>query len=250
MNLDLSGKVALITGSSKGIGLAIAKSLHTEGCSIALNSRNSNDLSRAIKDLAGSIGIVGDVTSPTVAKRIVKETLGSFGRLDILVCNVGSGKSVAPGSEVNSEWRRVFSKNLLSTTNCVEAARSALALTNGTIICISSICGLETIKGAPITYSVAKAALNAYVRGISRPLSEQKIRINAIAAGNILFEGSIWEHKTINNPESVKATMVEVPLRRFGTPEDVANLALYLASSKSSFATGSIWKLDGGQLRS
>tara|TARA_Y100000589_G_C26773856_1_gene474942 strand:- start:237 stop:614 length:378 start_codon:yes stop_codon:yes gene_type:complete len=120
---------------------------------------------------------------------------------------------------------------------------------SGSIICISSICGLEVINGAPITYSVAKAALNAYVKGISRPLGKDGIRINAIAPGNILFEGSTWQHKLDDNPEIVEKMLKNnVTLNTFGRPIDIANLVLYLSSPISNFVTGSIFTLDGGQI--
>ena len=251
MQLDLSGKSVLVTGSSKGIGWAIAQILHAEGCRVALNGRNAADLTAATHQLAGSIGVVGDVTQTADAQHIVAEVLRTFGQLDILVCNVGSGRSVPPGSETADEWQRVFELNLWSTTNSVEAARAALAASKGVIVCVSSICGLEVIPGAPVTYSVAKAALHAYVRGIARPLGTQGVRINAVAPGNILFEGSVWSRKLAEDNSAVKTMLEkEVALACLGTPTDVANLVAYLASPRSGFATGGVWALDGGQIHS
>ena len=249
MQLDLSGKVALITGSSKGIGLAIAHTLQAEGCRVALNGRNEASLSAATAQLVGSIGVLGDVTEPAKARQLVAEVLKTFGRFDILVCNVGSGRSVLPGNETADEWQRVFALNLWSTTNIVEAAGDALIASKGAIVCISSICGLEVIPGAPITYSAAKAALNAYVRGIARPLGQQGVRINAVAPGNILFDGSVWSRKLAEDASMVKAMLAKkVALGSFGTTSDVASLVAYLASPRSAFATGGVWTLDGGQV--
>ena len=154
-----------------------------------------------------------------------------------------------PGEETAKEWQRVFALNLWSTTNTIEAARTALASSQGVIVCVSSICGLEVVAGAPVTYSAAKAALHAYVRGIARPLGKQGVRINAVAPGNILFDGSVWSDKLAEDAESV-ATMLHdhVSLSKLGSPEDVANLVTFLVSSKSRFATGAIWALDGGQV--
>jgi 3-oxoacyl-[acyl-carrier protein] reductase len=200
--------------------------------------------------LPGALAVKGDVTDAQQARRVVDEALGAFGRLDILVCNVGSGRSVAPGLETPDEWQRVFALNLWSTTHMVEAARAALAASRGAVVCISSICGLEVVAGAPITYSVAKAALHAYVRGIARPLGVDGVRINAIAPGNILFEGSVWEKKLAADADTVQSMLdAQVALARFGTPRDIGQLAAYLASARSGFATGAVWTLDGGQVR-
>ena len=251
MELELSGKTALVTGASKGIGWSIAQTLHSEGCRVALNGRNEMDLSAATNQLEGSFGVSGDVTVPKEAHRIVNEVITTFGSLDILVCNVGSGRSVPPGNETADEWRRVFDLNLWSTTNTVEAAREALIASKGVIVCISSICGLEVIAGAPVTYSVAKAALNAYVRGIARPLGKQGVRINAVAPGNILFDGSVWSRKLSEDKEAVHSMLgKEVALSSLGLPVDVAKLVSYLASPCSNFATGTVVALDGGQVRS
>ena len=251
MDLRINNKVMLVTGSSRGIGLAIAQMLHAEGCRVVLNSRNPDELDQAVTGLPGSVGFVADVSIPDQAKHLIDETLKLHGRIDGVVCNVGSGRSVPPGSEDFDEWQRVFSVNLWSTTNIVEAATTALAKSKGSIVCTSSICGLEVLPAAPITYSAAKAALHAYVRGISRPLGKKGVRINATAPGNILFEGSIWERKLEESTEVVAEMLNRnVALGKLGVPGDVANLTAYLLSPVSGFATGSVWTLDGGQIHS
>lgn len=248
MDLRLDNKVVLITGSSMGIGLAVAQMLHAEGCRVVLNGRNSDELDQAVSGLSGSVGFVADVSVPDQARRLIDETLKSHGRIDGVVCNVGSGQSVPPGSEDFNEWQRVFSVNLWSTTNIVEAASEALTKSKGSIVCMSSICGVEVVPAAPVTYSSAKAALHAYVRGISRPLGNRGIRINAIAPGNILFEGSVWQRKLVEGADAVAEMLNrDVALGKLGVPEDVANLTAYLLSPVSGFATGSVWTLDGGQ---
>lgn len=250
MELDLSGKTALVTGSSRGIGRAIAEALQAEGCRVALNARSTAGLEAAARELGSAAAVAGDVTRADEARQVVDEAISVLGQLDILVCNVGSGRSVAPGNETPEEWQRVFALNLWSTTNTVEAARSALVSSRGVVVCISSICGLEVIPGAPVTYSAAKAALHAYVRGIARPLGAQGVRINAIAPGNILFEGSVWEREMAENAAGVQQMLQrDVALARLGIPQDVAGLAAYLASPRSGFATGGVWGLDGGQIR-
>ena len=251
VKLDLQGRVALVTGGSRGIGSAIARKLLDEGCTLAINARSEASLASARDSLPGEwMAVVGDVTDPTQALAVVQAVVKRFGRLDVLIANVGSGASVPPGRETAAEWQRVFALNLWSSTNMVEAARHALAQSRGNVVCISSICGNGVIPGAPITYSVAKAALNAYVASAARPLGDDGVRINAIAPGNILFQGSVWQRKLGEDAASVEAMLNrEVPLARLGTPEEVADLAAYLASPRSAFATGSVWTLDGGQTR-
>jgi NAD(P)-dependent dehydrogenase (short-subunit alcohol dehydrogenase family) len=250
MQLELSGKAALVTGSSLGIGRAIAEVLHAEGCRVVLNARNTEGLTAATAHLPGATGVIGDVSTPEEARRIVTEAVAVLGGLDILVCNVGSGRSVPPGDETHTEWNRVFAQNLWSATNTVEAAREALIASRGVIVCVSSICGLEVVDGAPVTYSAAKAALNAYVRGISRPLGKHGVRINAVAPGNILFEGSVWSRKLVQDSAAVQMMLDrDVALGRLGTPREVADLVAYLASPRAGFASGGVWTLDGGQVR-
>jgi NAD(P)-dependent dehydrogenase (short-subunit alcohol dehydrogenase family) len=201
--------------------------------------------------LTGTKGFVADVTNPSEASKLVENVVSEFGSLDVLVCNVGSGQSVPPGSESFEEWQRVFALNFWSVTNTVEAAKDALIASKGTIVCISSICGSEMISGAPLTYSAAKAALNSYVRGIARPLGKFGVRINAVAPGNILFDGSVWDQKQTDDARAVEEMLQrEVSLSRLGSATDVAQLVAYLASPRSAFATGQIWTLDGGQKRS
>ena len=251
MQLELAGKIALVTGSSRGIGRAIAEVLHGEGCRVVLNGRNVGELSSTVATLPGAVAVAGDVTQPDEARRIVAEATAAFGRLDILVCNVGSGRSVLPGDETYDEWQRVFALNLWSTTNTVEAAYETLAASKGAIVCVSSICGLEMVPGAPVTYSTAKAALHAYVRGSARPLGKRGVRINAVAPGNILFDGSVWARKLAEDAGSVQTMLKrDVALASLGAPRDVASLVAYLASPRAAFATGSVWTLDGGQVHS
>jgi len=249
MNLNLKGKKVLVTGSSRGIGLEIARQFSDEGCSVVLNGRA--DIPQDIIDLIpGSVSVIGDVSNEQGAKKVIEESAQKLDGLDIVICNVGSGRSVKPGQENIEAWKESFDINFYSTTCVVEAARSHLKVSKGVIITISSICGCQVIPGAPVTYSVTKAALNAYVKGIARPLGDDGIRICGIAPGNILFEGSVWDSKLSQQPESVsKMLEQDVPLHKLGTPAEVASLALFLASPKSNYSTGDVWIVDGGQTR-
>lgn len=253
MKLELDGRVALVTGASRGIGLAIATTLAAEGARVALAARGADalDAARATVGTKSSVH-VADVTDPTAAARLVQEVERQWGRLDILVCNVGSGASVPPGRETAAEWTRMMDLNLFATTNMIEVARPLMARGSGdrAIVCISSIAGMAAL-GAPVTYYAAKAALNATVRGLARPLALEGIRINAVAPGNILAADGTWARKLAENRAAVEDMLArEVALRRLGKPEEVADLVVFLASPRAAFITGSVVVADGGQLRS
>ena len=251
MDYDLKDKIVIVTGSSKGIGFSIAKKYIEQGSVVILNGRDKDALTSSSRKLNNAPFFACDVSSPKGAEELTQYAVKNFGRLDILVCNVGSGKSVPSGQETYEEWQRVFAQNFWSTTSMVEASKVHLVSVQGVIVCISSICGREFIPGAPLTYSVAKSALNSYVKGVSHDLGKNKVRINAICPGNILFEGSVWDRKLNEGPKNVHAYLEQnVPLNQLGTPEDISELCLYLSSSASRFATGGIWVIDGGQTRS
>jgi 3-oxoacyl-[acyl-carrier protein] reductase len=249
MDLNLEGKIALVTGSSRGIGKSIAIALFDEGCKVVLNGRHEDSLKIASKSLGESY-FVADVTKPNECNDLVNYTIKKYGKLDILICNVGNGESVSPGTEDGKEWRKMIDENFFSAINIIDAARKSLKQSKGTIVCIASIAGLET-TGAPITYSVAKTALISYVKRISKSFAKEGIRINSVSPGNILFKGSTWQKKLEKNEKNVKKMLENnVSLNRFGLPEEVSYLVTFLASPKSDFITGSDFVIDGGQLKS
>lgn len=249
MNLELSACKALVTGASRGIGLAIARQLHAEGAQVALNGRDCNALEQAAAPL-GALALAGDVSDAASCAALAQELQSCWGTLDVLVCNVGSGRSVAPGTENAEEWLRMLSVNLLSATNAVAAFTPLLASSkHAAIVCVSSICGLEAL-GCPVAYAGAKAALNSFVRNSARPLAQHGIRINAVAPGNVLFEGSVWEKKLAEDAGAVQAMLkAQVPLNRLGNVQEVADLVTFIASPRAAFATGAVFTLDGGQTR-
>jgi 3-oxoacyl-[acyl-carrier protein] reductase len=252
MNLELGDRTALVVGASRGIGLAIARGLAAEGANVALAARGRDGLEAACREIGGKTSFhIADVTDLAAAHALAHDVESQRGGIDILVCNVGSGASVPPGQETAAEWSRVMDLNLFTATNMIEAARPIMRRGSGdrAIVCVSSICGLAAL-GAPVTYSAAKAALNATVRGLARPLALEGIRINAVAPGNIVFDGGTWSRKIAESKSAVDDMLArEVSLRRLGTPKEIADVVAFLASPRAAFVTGTVIVADGGQLR-
>jgi 3-oxoacyl-[acyl-carrier protein] reductase len=251
MNLDLAGKIALVGGASRGIGLAIAKRLEAEGCQLILVARGQEGLERAAAELTRPAATCSlDLRDEAACQKLAADVDQRFGGLDLLVTNAGSGASVPPGQETPDEWRRVLDLNLLSAMNLIGAMRPLMSRRGaGSIVCISSICGREAL-GAPVAYSAAKAALDAAVLGLSRPFAADGVRINGVAPGNIMVPGGAWDARRLADPAGVEAMLDrEVPLRRFGAPDDIADAAAFLLSARAAFITGSVLVVDGGQTR-
>jgi NAD(P)-dependent dehydrogenase (short-subunit alcohol dehydrogenase family) len=158
---------------------------------------------------------------------------------------------VIAGKEKKEDWDKSFKENFFSSVNLIKILEKKLMKTKGMIICISSICGVEYIKGAPITYSVSKSALNTFVKIYSKILGPKGVKINAIAPGNILFAGSVWEKKLKKNKRYVKKIINdEVSLKKLGSADDISNMVNYFINNNSEFINGSIFVIDGGQLKS
>jgi len=239
-----SGKVVLISGSTSGIGKTVTARFIDDGYTVIQNSRNEIDIS----DLLGAKHIQGDVTNYKICLEIIKSIKAEYGRLDVLVCNVGKGADLDSNILSEERWSYFLSNNLLSTTFLVESALPLLIKSKGNVVAISSICGSSFIKGAPVEYSVAKAALNMYIKSMAFKYANNGIRFNVVSPGNVLFEGSTWHNKIKNNEELVTKFISEnVPMGVFIEPEAIADAVLFLASDISNFTTGVELNIDGGQ---
>ena len=232
----------LVTGSSKGLGFFLAKGLKENNKKIILNSRKKSSLRKAASKLE-SLSFAADLTSYDQAKSLMKE-IKKQGQLSSIICNIGNSKSKSLSANSDKEWIKSLNDNLMTTINTVNAVREVNCYEDLKIVCISSICSLQYIEGAPIEYSVSKSALNTYVKFMSKILIKENIRINSIIPGNLIFEGSTWEKK---DKKIIDETLNNVPLKRFGTPEDILSLVKFLISKKSDFMIGSSIILDGGQ---
>ena len=239
-------KNILITGSSSGIGFYIAQSLsNLVDYKVFLNGKNINKLKKAKKKIVNSSYIRGDVTKEKDLKKIQKK----IEDLHVLICNVGNGKSAKPGDERLEDWKKSFEENFYSTVKTIKFFEKKLIKSKGLVICISSICGIEYISGAPLTYSVSKSALNSFVRYYSKIIGPKGVRINAIAPGNIIFKGSTWDRKLKKNKSNVNSMLRKnISLKKLGTGNDISGIVKFLVKSESRFINGSIFVVDGGQI--
>ncbi len=256
MDLGLQGKVAIITGGSRGIGRAIALGLAAEGCKVAIAARGEEALEQVAEEVRAAGGralaVPGDLTLPGSAERLVNRAVETFGRLDIVVNNLGgSAPANKPFMETEpKDWRAVVALNLYPA---VEVSRLAVphlrARGGGSIVIISSIYGREA--GGYAGYNAVKSALNSLSKALSRELAPDNIRVNAVAPGSILFPGGSWDRRRQADPEGIAAFVErELPFGRFGTPEEVANVVVFLCSEKASWVSGACIPVDGSQGRS
>lgn len=248
MNLELKNKTVIVVGGSKGIGLSISKAFLKENAIVHIISRNKNsEIDKLIHDTEKNVfHYCCDVVNLKEFIRIKNEIVDISSNIDVVISNVGNGKGSQNPIPSKKEWDFLWQTNFKSSFNSAKVFIPELKKSNGNLIFVSSIAGIQSI-GAPIAYSTSKSALISFSKDLSIKLAP-KIRVNVIAPGNIFFEDGSWDKKLKDNPEQVKKMLLEkVPLNRFGKPEEIADLILFISSARAQFITGSCFVIDGGQ---
>lgn len=247
---DLTGKVAIITGSSRGIGKAIAERMAEHGAKVTISSRKAGpceEVAGAINAAHGegtAIAVPANISSKEDLQRLVDETRAAFGKVDILVCNAASNPYFGPMSGISDDqFRKILDNNVIANNWLISMVTPEMEeRKDGAIIIVSSIGGLRgnVVIGA---YNISKAADFQLARNLAHELGPHNIRVNCIAPGLIKtdFARALWE-----NPEILKRSTEGVPLRRIGEPDEIAGAAVFLASPAGTFMTGQAIVVDGG----
>jgi NAD(P)-dependent dehydrogenase (short-subunit alcohol dehydrogenase family) len=246
---DLSGKVAVITGSSRGIGRSIAEAMASQGAKVVISSRKQGpceETAAAINETCpgAAIAVAANISSKEELQNLVAKTVEAFGRIDVLVCNAASNPHFGSILDIEDDaFRKIFENNVLANNWLVQlVAPQMIERRDGVIIIVSSIGGL---RGSPVigAYNVSKAADFQLARNLAVELGRYNVRVNCIAPGLIQteFARALWD-----NPDLLKRTERATPLGRIGQPEEIAGAAVFLASPAGAFMTGQAMVIDGG----
>ena len=249
MDLGLRGRVAAITGGTRGIGLAIAELLAEEEAHVAVCARSEQSL-EAVRN-KGWLAVCADMTEEADAARFVQATVAKWGRLDVLVNNVG-GSLGGGGFEQSTveQWRAVLDVNVMSTLYASKAAVPYMKEAGwGRIIQIASVWGRESGGGS--AYNAAKAAVISMSKSMAQDLARYGILVNVVAPGSVLFPEGGWDKRMQADAAKIEAFVKsDMPLGRFGKPEEVAAVVALLASERAGLVTGACWAVDGSQGKS
>lgn len=252
MDLKLKGLKALVTGGTKGIGLAIARTFAAEGADVAICARDGAAVDRTLADLVqlsgGAVKVLGasvDVADGPALQRWTREAAAQLGGLDIVVANVSA---LSIGNDLES-WRKEFETDLMGTVNLVDAALPFLEASKAaSIVAISSVSGRE-IDFAAGPYGTFKAALVHYMQGLAHQLAPKGIRANTVSPGNVYFAGGVWENIEHGDPKLFAQALALNPSGRMGRPQEIANAVAFVASPAASFVSGTNFVVDGALTR-
>jgi dihydroanticapsin dehydrogenase len=244
--LSLSGKVALITGGSRGIGFATAKIMSENGATVIITGKDSERLAKSVLKISNSIGIVADIRKTDEVKNVVSKTIEKFGKLDILVNNAGIFPKIKQLHEIDEdEWNEVLDVNLTGQFRFTKEAIPHLQKTSGSIINISSDAGLKAYQGFNAdAYSATKAALIILTKCWALEYAKYKIRVNCICPGVVDTDMTKPFLKTQQDKDFMNN---EHPIGRIGKPEEIAKAIMYFVSDDASWTTGAVLAVDGGE---
>jgi 3-oxoacyl-[acyl-carrier protein] reductase len=257
MDLGLRDKVAIVTGSSRGLGLASAKALAAEGCRVSLCARTEATLlaaAREVSRVAGGddrvLAVSADLARADGIQTVIDRTVETFGGIDVLVNNLGLARGAGLLETSDEEWQEAFDNTLMPA---VRASRLAVPHMQrrggGAIIIVVSIFARET--GGRMTYGAVKAAEIALAKSLAQQLAPHNIRVNGVSPGSILFEGGSWWKRQQNDPAGIAEFVKrELPFGRFGRPDEIGDVVTFLASPRASWVSGTTVVVDGCQSRS
>jgi 3-oxoacyl-[acyl-carrier protein] reductase len=249
MDFGIGGKVALVTGATKGIGLGIAQALAREGARVSVVARTEADVKRVAQTLNG-YGVAADVTTEEGCKTSVEQTQNALGPIDILVNNFGARAGSSWSDTGPKEFEAAFEGNVVVSARMTKLVLPAMIERGwGRVVVITSVWGREA-GGAP-AYNAAKAAEISMVKSLAREVASKGVTVNAVAPGSILWEGGGWHRRQQADPQGIEEFVRhEMPMGRFGTVEEVANVVAFVCSRQAGLLTGACVNVDGGQSRS
>ncbi|MBT3450047.1 MAG: SDR family oxidoreductase [Bacteroidetes Order II. Incertae sedis bacterium] len=256
MNLGLQGKVAIVTGASRGIGNAIAHGLADEGCKLTICARGEEALASAAAALrekgAEVVEVCLDITDADAGEMLTQKTLDAYGSIDVFVGNAGGNRRGQFADTSDQDWQDIIELNLKSHLNTSRAVLPTMKQQgSGSIIFITSIFGREAGGPGLSIYNSTKSALISASKIMAVELAADGIRVNSVAPGSIRFPGGSWDKRCISDPEGMKAFIGDnIPLGRFGKAEEVADAVTYLSSDRASWISGTCIPVDGVQSKS